>query len=202
MQVPMPLVPSHFSLQTAPVQRPEASNVASSTTAPRRSTTSPPPSANRTEQPTPPTARNSRSSVLWATLSNCPRRSCAPTSSAWVSRREGARFVGSSACKWPERRHEAASPEFALVPPARTSRTVLAWTALSERPMSPPSPTTQQRARYREVDVTLYHVKHCAELSSGVQPHHRRRRTGNFRVNFRDGNETTTRTISKTPLIP
>ena len=31
--------------------------------------------ANRTEQPTPLTARNSRSSVLWAILSNRPRRS-------------------------------------------------------------------------------------------------------------------------------
>src|SRR5215813_3973374 len=105
-----------------------------------------------------PTARNSRSSVLWATLSNCPRRSCAPTSSAWVSRREGARFVGSSACKWPERRHEAASPEFALLPPARTSRTVLAWTALSERPMSPPSPNDAAKG---EVPRGRRHIISC-----------------------------------------
>src|SRR6516164_11304412 len=144
MQVPIPLVPSNFSLQTAPVQRPADSNVASSATDPRRSTTSPPPSANSTEQPTPPTARSSRLSVLWATLSNRPRRSCAATTSPWVSRREGAWFVGSSACKWPERRHEAASPEFAMLPPARTSKTLSAWTAPSERPMLSPSQRRQR----------------------------------------------------------
>ena len=55
-QVPMPLVPSCSSLQSAPVHRPHHLNVASSADAPRRSTSTPSPSASSTQQPAAPTA--------------------------------------------------------------------------------------------------------------------------------------------------
>ena len=88
-QVPMPFVPSNFSLHTAPVHKPQPSKVESSQGAPRRSTTTPSLSASSTEQPTPPTARNSRSKLACATRRSGPSRSLASAIRAMGKRCEG-----------------------------------------------------------------------------------------------------------------
>ena len=134
-QVPMPFVPSYFSLHTAPVHKPQPSKVESSQAAPRRSTTTPSLSASSTEQPTPPTARNSRSMLACATRKSGPSRSLASSTSVMGSRCEGVRHAGSSACRRPDRRQDAASAERAASSPEITLRTRSAWSALAERPM-------------------------------------------------------------------
>ena len=88
-QVPMPFVPSNFSLHTAPVHKPHPSKVESSQGAPRRSTTTPSLSASSTEQPTPPTARNSRSKLACAARKSGPSRSLASATCAMGKRCEG-----------------------------------------------------------------------------------------------------------------
>src|SRR6516225_10927553 len=171
MQVPIPLVPSNFSLQTAPVQSPHASKVLSSAPAPRRSSTTPALSASNTEHPTPPRARNSRSRPFCATFDKRPRRSRPAAISDWGRRYEGTRFVGSSACKCPERRHEAATSEQAP-PPASTSSTISAWAALGERPMLP---SQSEVLSMQQASAVLHNLKYSRSrafqgIKSGAVP--------------------------------
>ena len=133
-QVPMPFVPSNFSLHTAPVHKPQPSKVESSQGAPRRSTTTPSRSASSTEQPTPPTARNSRSRLAWATRKSGPSRSLASATAAIGRRCDGLPHAGSSECRRPERRQDAASAEHAASAPEMTLRTRSAWSATAESP--------------------------------------------------------------------
>jgi hypothetical protein len=111
---------------------------------------------NRTADP--PTATNSRSSVLCANVTNRPRRYRAAVTSLWVSRRDGARFVGSSACKWPDRRHEAASPSSQCCLRQERPGPYPRGRRQATGPCLLPL-TTPQRARCREVHITLYDIK-------------------------------------------
>src|SRR5271163_3017843 len=175
MHVPMPLVPSYLSLQTAPVQRPEVSKRVSSQGAPRRSTMIPRGSASTTEQPTPPTARKSRSMLARAAKSNEPIRSrdCAISSSG--SRCEGAWLAGSSACNAPDRRQEAASAELAASLPAITLRTWSAWAGPSTRPIQSSRPFRPRRPRWAEISDRYIRSDICG-LGRGWATRNRTRR--------------------------